>query len=60
MNKENSWDQKTEIGLVKGPVEKVSLEEITIAMRKMKLEKTSGFLEVSMEMMNTSGKVGMT
>ena len=53
MNKENAWDQKTEIGIVEGPMEEVSLEEITIAMKKMKLGKAS---EVSMRI-SASGKV---
>ena len=50
---------KIQIGIVKGPMEEVSLEEITIAMKKMKLGKASGLLEVSMEMINASGKVGI-
>ena len=44
MNKENVWDQKTEICIVEGPVEKVvSLKKITSAMKKMKLEKHLDF-----------------
>ena len=39
-------------------MEEVSLEEITIAMKKIKLGKASGS-EVSMEMINASGKVGI-
>ena len=38
MNEENAWDLKTDIGIV----EEVSLEEITITMKKMKLGKASG------------------
>ena len=34
MNKENVWDQKTEIGTVECLVEEVFLEEITSAMKK--------------------------
>ena len=59
MNKENAWDQKTEIGIVEGPVEEVSLEEITSAMKKIKLGKASGLLKVSMEMINATEKVGI-
>ena len=59
VNKENAWDQKTEIGMVKDPVKEVSLEEITSAIKKMKLEKASGLSEVSMEMINASGNVGI-
>ena len=33
-NKENAWNQKTEIGAVEGPMEKVLLEEITSAIKK--------------------------
>ena len=41
-------------------MEEVFLEEITSAMKKMKLGKTSGLdEEVSMEMINASGKVGI-
>ena len=57
MNKENAWDQKTKIGIVEGPVEEVSLEEITSAIKKMKLGKASGLSEVSMKMINANGKV---
>ena len=57
INKENAWDQKTEINIKEGPVKKVFLEEITIAMKKMKLGKASELSEVSMEMINVSGKV---
>ena len=59
MNKENAWDQNNEIGIVAGPVEEVFLEEITIVMKKMKLGKASGLLEVSMKMINASEKVGI-
>ena len=59
INKENAQDQKTETGILEIPVEEVFLEEITSAMKKMKLGKASGLSEVSMEMINASGKVGM-
>ena len=59
MNKENAWDQKTKIGIVEGLVEEVSLEEITNVIKKMKFGKASGLLEVSMEMINARGKVGI-
>ena len=59
MNKENAWDQKTDVGIVEGPVKEVYLEEITIAMKKIKLEKSSGLLEVSMKIINANGKVGI-
>ena len=59
INKENAWDQKTDFGVVKGPVEEVFLDEITIAIKKMKLGKAFGLLKVSIKMINTSGKVGI-
>ena len=43
MNKENVLDQKTEIDILESPVEEVSFEEITSAMKKMRLGKASGF-----------------
>ena len=57
MKKKNAWDQKTKIGIVRGAVEEVSLEKITSAMKKMKTGKASGLSEMSMEMINASGKV---
>ena len=51
-NKENAWDQKTEIDIVEGSMEELSLGEITSAIKKMKLGKASGLSEVSMEMIN--------
>ena len=49
INKENAWDQNTELGI--GPVKEVSSK------KKMKLGKASGLSEVNMEMINASGKV---
>ena len=57
MNKENARDQKTEIYIVESLVKEVSLEEITTAMKKMKLRKAFALSEVSIEMINASGKV---
>ena len=59
INKKNAWDQKTEIGIVEGPIEEVSFEEIKNSIKKMKLGKAFELLEVSMEMINASGKVGI-
>ena len=59
INKKNAQDQKTEIFIVKGPVEEVFIEEITSVMKNMQLGKASGLFEVSMEMINASGKVGI-
>ena len=52
MNVENAWDQNTEIGTVKNPVEGVSLKKIIIVMKKMKFGKAAGFSEVSIKMIN--------
>ena len=49
MNKENAWDQKTEIGIMEGPVREVFLEKITSAMKKMKLGKASGLSVVRLK-----------
>ena len=57
MNKENAWDQKAEISIVEGPMEEISLEEITNAIKKMKSGKACGLLEVSREMINANGKM---
>ena len=43
MNKKKGWDQKTKIGIVEGPVEEVSLKELTSAMKKMKSGKHLDF-----------------
>ena len=59
MNKENAQDQKTEIGIVEGLVKEVSSEEITSVMKKIKLGKGSKLLQMSMEMINASGTVGI-
>ena len=51
--------KRLDIGIVEGSVKEVYFEEIAIAMKKMKLGKASEFLEVSMEMINASRKVGI-
>ena len=56
-DKENAWGPKTKIGIVEGLVKEVSLEEIPNAIKKMKLVKASVLSEVSIEMINASGKV---
>ena len=59
MNTKNAWDQNNEISIVEGPVEKVFLKEITIAVKKMKSGKASVLSEVSMKIINASRKVGI-
>ena len=46
-------------GIMEGQVKEISLEKITSAMKKMKLEEASELLEESMEVINASGKVGI-
>ena len=52
IDKENAWDQKffDDICVVEGPVEEISIEEITSAIKKMKLGKTFGLSDMSLEM----------
>ena len=38
--KENAWNQKIEIVMVESPMKKVSLEEITIAMKKKEIRES--------------------
>ena len=45
--------------MVEGPVKEVFSEEITTAIKKMKLRKASGLSKMSMKMINASGKVGI-
>ena len=59
MNEENEWDQKTEAGVVEGPVEKVSREEVVKAIREMKVGRAAGPSEVSVEMISASGEIGI-
>ena len=51
--------KRLRIGIVKGLVKEVSLEETTSSMKKMKLWKASGLSVVNMEMINASRKVGI-
>ena len=42
MNVENEWDQITEVNLVEGPIERVTLEEMMTALCRMKAGKAAG------------------
>ena len=42
MNEENEWDQNVQAVLVKGSVERVSREEVVMALGKMKAGKVAG------------------
>ena len=59
MNEENEWDQNVQAGLVEGPVERVSREEVVKALGKMKAGKAAGPSEVSVEMIAASGGIGI-
>jgi len=59
MNEENEWDQNVQADSGKGPVERVSREEVVKALGKMKAGKAAGLLEVSVEMIATSGEIGI-
>ena len=56
MNEENKWDQNMQAGLVEGPVERISQEEVVKAMGKMKAGNAAGPPEVSAEMIAASGQ----
>ncbi|XP_014786440.1 uncharacterized protein LOC106880826 [Octopus bimaculoides] len=59
MNEENEWDQRVEAAVVKGPVERVSQEEVVEAMKEMKTGKVADLSEVSVEMITASGEIGI-
>ena len=59
MNVENEWDQMVEAGMVEGPVEGVTDEEMIGAINKMKLGKAAGPSEVNMDMIIASEKFGV-
>ena len=59
INVENEWDQMVKVGMVEGPVEGVTDGEVMEAMNKMKLGKTTGPLEVNMDMIIASGTFGV-
>ena len=56
---ENLWDQMAEADMVEGPVEGMTDEEVMKAMNKMKLKKSAGPSEVSMNVIIVSGKFGV-
>ena len=59
MNEENEWDQNVKTELVEGPVERISREEVVKAIREMKAGKAAGPSEVSVEMIEASGEIGV-
>ena len=59
MNEENDWDQRTEVDMVEGPVEKVAQAEIVRAITEMKMGKAPGLSGVNSELIAASGKIGI-
>ena len=55
MNEENEWNQITDVDAVEGPIEKVTVEEVKTALRKMKSGKAIESSEVDFEMIIASG-----
>jgi len=58
MNEKNEWDHMMEANVVEGPIEKIT-QEMRKAIRKMKLGKTVGPSQVSVEMITASGEIGI-
>ena len=50
----------TKVYKVKGHIEKIKLEEMAIAIKAMKLEKTSGPPKICAEMIPASAEVGIS
>ena len=59
MNEENDWDRNVEGDAVEGPVVCVSREEVLQALNDIKTGKAPGPSEVSLEMIASSGEVGI-
>ena len=60
MSKENNRDHMTEASVVERPVEKVTREEMAIAIKAMKRKKAAGRSEVCAEMITALGEVGIS
>ena len=59
MNEGNEWDQNVKVELVEGPVERVSREEVVIAIWEMKVGKAAGPSKLSVELIVASGEIGI-
>ena len=59
MNEENEWGRMVETDLVDRPVEKVARNETVEAIQSMKSGKATGPSELSVEMIVTSGEIGV-
>ena len=57
MNKENNWDHVTEASMVEGLIKNVTREEMSIAIKMVKVGKAAGPSEVCAEMISASGEV---
>jgi hypothetical protein len=60
-NEEFAWDKNTltEVGVVSGPSEKITCEEVRTAMAKMKSNKAAGPTGVVADMLKASGEAGL-
>ena len=59
MNEKNDWDHITKANMAEGPIEKVSWEEITIAIKAMIPGRTPGTCTLCVEMISASKEVVM-
>ena len=60
MNEENDWDHIAEASMVEGPIEKVTHEEMVVAIEALKPGKAAGPSEVCAEMISASREVGIS
>ena len=56
-NEENEWDQMVEADVAKEPEERVTCKEKVRAIQKKKSRKATGPSEVSVDVMDASGKI---
>ena len=59
MDEENYWDGIADAGLIQGPMDRVSEEEVLSAIKLMKMGKASGSSKVVAEHIMASGMVGV-
>ena len=59
MDEENEWDLIINVDVVEGSIEKVTVEEMMTALRKMKSGKATGQSEVDSEMIIAFGDTGI-
>ena len=54
INEENHWNQKANADVLLGPIQRVAHVETINAIKKMKLEKATGFSELNTEINDCS------